>query len=169
MKFKNKKYEIQGNTISVELPEDVPVEKDKKEKRVMSDKQKDNLKKGMAALKAKRESLRAEQESDSQQEIVVDSVAAAVPSVPSSQEKKTTKTHVRRPYIKKSYVGVEEFNNFKNELLTTLNANGRPSVKETIIEKPVDRVVDRVVEKVVEKPVDKYLSGSELLNRIFFK
>ena len=153
------------NTVSVELPEDVP--EVKKEKRVMSDKQKDNLKKGMAALKAKRESLAKEQEEESYSSpnaaLVPLPNATPTPVPNATLASAPIEKKERKSYVKKSYVGVEEFNNFKNELLTTLKP------RETIIEKPIDRIVDRVVEKVVEKPVDKYLSGSELLNRIFFK
>jgi hypothetical protein len=148
-----------GNVLSLELPVDAPV----KEKRVMSDKQRDNLKKGMAALKAKREGLRKEQEEESAAPVPApankDPVAPApvAPVVLATTEVKSKRTY--KP--KKESVGLEEFNNFKNELLGKL----QPTVKEVSVEKIVDRPV--VTEKVVER--EKFISGSELLNRIFFK
>jgi hypothetical protein len=145
-----------GNVLSLELPVDAPV----KEKRVISDKQRDNLKKGMAALKAKREGLRKEQEEESAAPVPANKDPAPVavaPVVLATTEVKSKRTY--KP--KKESVGLEEFNNFKNELLGKL----QPTVKEVSVEKIVDRPV--VTEKVVER--EKFISGSELLNRIFFK
>ena len=143
-----------GNVLSLELPVDAPV----KEKRVISDKQRDNLKKGMAALKAKREGLRKEQEEESAAPVPAPAPAPiAAPVVLATTEVKSKRTY--KP--KKESVGLEEFNNFKNELLGKL----QPTVKEVSVEKIVDRPV--VTEKVVER--EKFISGSELLNRIFFK
>lgn len=145
-----------GNVVALELPIDQEV---KKEKRPISDKQRDNLKKGMAALKAKREGLRKEQEEES-----AAPVAPVAPVTPVSVAAPVTEVKSKRTYNKqpkKESVGLEEFNSFKNELLGKL----QPTVKEVSVEKIVDRPV--VTEKVIER--EKFVSGSELLNRIFFK
>jgi hypothetical protein len=144
-----------GNVLSLELPVDAPV----KEKRVISDKQRDNLKKGMAALKAKREGLRKEQEEESAAPVpALAPVAVAAPVVLATTEVKSKRTY--KP--KKESVGLEEFNNFKNELLGKLQP--KEIVKEISVEKIVDRPV--VTEKVVTK--ERFITGSELLNKVFF-
>ena len=142
-----------GNIVSIDLPAD-PV----KPKRVISEQQRNNLKKGMAALKAKREGLRKEQEDDASD--VVEPVVAPAPAPVPIHEVKAKRVYTKQP--KKESVGIEEFNNFKNELL------GRLQPKEVIKEVSVEKIVDRpvVTEKVVER--EKFLSGSELINRIFF-
>jgi len=158
-----------GNVLSLELPVDAPV----KEKRVISDKQRDNLKKGMAALKAKREGLRKEQEEESaapqqkQQPPVPVQQQQQQQQQPQPQQQQQpqqpAEVKSKRTYKpKKESVGLEEFNTFKNELL------GKLQPKEIIKEVSVEKIVDRpiVTEKVVER--EKYISSSELLNRIFF-
>jgi hypothetical protein len=154
-----------GNVLSLELPVDAPV----KEKRVISDKQRDNLKKGMAALKAKREGLRKEQEEESaapqqkQQPVPVQQQQQQPQPQQQQQPQQPAEVKSKRTYKpKKESVGLEEFNTFKNELL------GKLQPKEIIKEVSVEKIVDRpiVTEKVVER--EKYISSSELLNRIFF-
>jgi hypothetical protein len=148
-----------GNVVSIDLPAD-PV----KPKRVISEQQRNNLKKGMAALKAKREGLRKEQEEDASDVKPVEHVPAPAPAptpvVAPVPEVKVKRAYTKQP--KKESVGIEEFNNFKNELL------GRLQPKEVIKEVSVEKIVDRpvVTEKLVER--EKFLSGSELINRIFF-
>ena len=154
-----KKSKVLGATIEMDLP-GTPVAK---EKRVMSEKQKDNLKKGMAALKAKRDGLRKEQEEDSSAVIEPVLESKPEPVAPESKpvaEVKTKRTYNKQP--KKEVLGLEEFNTFKNDLLTKLQP------REVIKEVSVDRIVDRpiVTEKVVEK--ERFISSSELLNKIFF-
>jgi hypothetical protein len=146
-----KKKEV-GNVVSIDLPKDEEVKK----KRVMSEKQKENLSKGMAALKAKREALRNEQETDSSEHVV----AAPAPVTAPVAEVKPKRTYTKQP--KKEVVGVEEFNNFKNELYGKLQP--KEVIKEVSIEKIVDRPI--ITEKVIER--EKFLSGSELINKIFF-
>lgn len=148
-----------GNVVELDLPVDEPV---KKEKRTISDKQRDNLKKGMAALKAKREGLRKEQE----EEAAAPAPAPAPVPAPAPANKDPApapEVKSKRTYKpKKQTVGLDEFNSFKNELLGKLQP--REVVKEVSVEKIVDRPV--VTEKVVER--EKFISSSELLNRIFF-
>lgn len=153
-----KKKDI-GNVVSVDIPADLV-----KPKRVISEQQRNNLKKGMAALKAKREGLRKEQEEDAsdvvEQVVAPAPVAAPVP-VP-APEVKVKRAYTKQP--KKETVGIEEFNNFKNELLGRLQPQTKEVIKEVSVEKIVDRPI--VTEKVIER--EKFLSGSDLINRIFF-
>lgn len=161
-----KKSKVLGATVEMDLPiTPPPVVKAVPVKRVMSEKQKDNLKKGMMALKAKRDGLRKEQEEDSSAaETTSQPVEAAEPSPTPTPapavEVKTKRTYNKQP--KKEVLGLEEFNTFKNDLLTKLQP------REVIKEVSVDRIVDRpiVTEKVVEK--ERFISSSELLNKIFF-
>ena len=134
-------------------------------KRPISEKQRDNLRKGMAILKAKREALRKEQEQEATSNIPEPSIKEKPPSQPPEP-----KPIVREK--KKKNVSIDDFNNFKNELLTSMKPSERivekPIEKIVEVEKFVDRPVDRIVERIVEKPVNRVISGSELLDRLFF-
>lgn len=148
-----------GNVLEI----DIPVEQIKP-KKVISEQQRNNLKKGMAALKAKREGLRKEQEDDASDVVAPQPAPAPAPQpAPQSQpEVKVKRTYTKQP--KKEAVGIEEFNNFKNELLGRLQPQTKEVIKEVSVEKIVDRPV--ISEKVIER--EKFVSGSELINRIFF-
>ena len=146
-----------GNVVSIDLPTD-PV----KPKRVISEQQRNNLKKGMAALKAKREGLRKEQEDDASDVVEQEVVPVVAPVAAPVQEVKAKRTYTKQP--KKESVGIEEFNNFKNDLLGRLQPQTKEVIKEVSVEKIVDRPI--ITEKVIER--EKFLSGSELINRIFF-
>lgn len=150
-----KKKDI-GNVVSIDLP----VEPVVKPKKVLSESQKNNLKKGMAALKAKREALRNEQESDSTQLVVESKPEVKVQEASTIVEAKPKRQYTKQP--KKEVVGLDEFNNFKNELLMKLQP------KEIVKEVPIEKIVDRpiVTEKVIER--EKFISGSDLINKIFF-
>jgi hypothetical protein len=135
-----------------------------KPKKAISDKQRENLQKGMAILKAKREALRKQQEEEATNNIPEPSVKEKPPN-----EAPPVKPIVRE---KKKKLSIDDFNNFKSELLTTLKPSERivevEKPVEKIVEKFVDRPVDRIVERIVEKPVNRVISGSELLDRLFF-
>jgi hypothetical protein len=135
-----------------------------KPKKAISDKQRENLQKGMAILKAKREALRKQQEEEATNNIPEPSVKEKPPN-----EAPPVKPIVRE---KKKKLSVDDFNNFKSELLTSLKPSERivevEKPVEKIVEKFVDRPVDRIVERIVEKPVNRVISGSELLDRLFF-
>lgn len=151
-----KKKDI-GNVVAVDIHTDPP-----KPKREISEAQKNNLKKGMAILKAKREGLRKEQEEESSKSVsppVVAPVVAPVVIEPVSTQEVKVKRTVKP---KKEPVGLDEFNTFKNEVLQKLQP--KEVIKEVSVEKIVDRPV--VTEKVVTK--ERFVSGSELLNRLFF-
>jgi len=137
-----------------------------KPKKAISDKQRENLQKGMAILKAKREALRRQQEEEATNNI----------PEPSVKEKPPNDAPPVKPIVreKKKKLSVDDFNNFKSELLTSL----KPSERIVEVEKPVVREVEKVVEKfidrpvpvdrIVEKTVNRVISGSELLDRLFF-
>jgi hypothetical protein len=135
-----------------------------KPKKAISDKQRENLQKGMAILKAKREALRKQQEEEATNNI----------PEPSVKEKPPNDAPPVKPIVreKKKKLSVDDFNNFKTELLTSLKPSERivevEKPVEKIVEKFIDRPVDRIVERIVEKPVNRVISGSELLDRLFF-
>jgi len=135
-----------------------------KPKRVVTEKQRDNLRKGMEALKARREALRKQQEEEATNNI----------PEPSVKEKPPNDAPPVKPIVreKKKKLSIDDFNNFKNEILTNLKPSERivevEKPIEKIVEKFVDRPVDRIVERIVEKPVNRVISGSELLDRLFF-
>lgn len=135
-----------------------------KPKRVVTEKQRDNLRKGMEALKARREGLRKQQEEEATNNI----------PEPSVKEKPPNDAPPVKPIVreKKKKLSIDDFNNFKNEILTNLKPSERivevEKPIEKIVEKFVDRPVDRVVERIIEKPVNRVISGSELLDRLFF-
>jgi hypothetical protein len=135
-----------------------------KPKKAISDKQRENLQKGMAILKAKREALRKQQEDEATNNIPEPSVKEKPPN-----EAPPVKPIVRE---KKKKLSMDDFNNFKSELLTSLKPSERivevEKPVEKIVEKFVDRPVDRIVERIVEKPINRVISGSELLDRLFF-
>jgi hypothetical protein len=135
-----------------------------KPKKAISDKQRENLQKGMAALKAKREALRHQQEEEATNNI----------PEPSVKEKPPNDAPPVKPIVreKKKKLSVDDFNNFKSELLSSLKPSERvievEKPVERVVEKFVDRPVDRIVERIIEKPVNRVISGSELLDRLFF-
>ena len=136
-----------------------------KKKRQVSEKQRDNLKKGMAALKAKREQNRATQEAEATE------VAPTPPPIPSPEVKTLPTVKERKARADKGQprvvrpppVSKDDFDNFRRELMSSLTP------QERIIEKPVDRVVEKYTEKIVERPTTKFVSGSDLLDSIFFR
>lgn len=142
--------------------------------RVMSDAQREGLKKGFEALKAKREALKKEKELTKaakpftkdlpiNNQAVVESPALVNPVPVTVADVPVAVAAVpdikRKP--KREVLTKDEFDNFKTEILNHL----RPTEKtvERIVEKPVERVV----EKIVYEP--KVLSGSALLDSIFFR
>jgi len=135
-----------------------------KPKRVVTEKQRDNLRKGMEALKARRDALRKQQEEEATNNI----------PEPSVKEKPPNDAPPVKPIVreKKKKLSIDDFNNFKNEILTNLKPSERivevEKPVEKIVEKFVDRPIDRIVERIVEKPINRVISGSELLDRLFF-
>jgi hypothetical protein len=140
-------------------------------KRKVSDKQLENLRKGMAVLKAKRETLAKEKE-EVKTKIEKGELPEDTP-IPKEKQKprntikvKPIKTEVepeaqpvkkpRKPNVSRV---AQQLDAFKSEMMA-------------MVQKPVE-VKTEVVEKVIEKPVERIVqkervvSGSELLNKIF--
>jgi len=161
-----KKKQVEGSVMSIDLPQDPVVEQ--KKKREISDAQRANLAKGMAALKAKR---------DAKSKVVEEEVPEAEPvkqtppitpvpeAAPIVKQKREYK-----PRVVKNYLTAEDFNSFKSELFTSLkrepvNVQPQPQpqpptpvvVKETIVQ-------PQVIKEVVKERV---ISGRELLDKIF--
>ena len=140
--------------------------------RKVNDKQMAGLRKGMEALKAKREALAKErevhEEKKSKGEIPADAPrpmpvpkpkivkVSAPPPEPAVIQVERKKREV------KVKVAVDDVKSELAALRTELAAMKRPAeVKEVekIVEKPIDRVVHK----------DRVVTGSDLLNAIFFK
>lgn len=126
-----------------------------KAKRPLSDKQKENLSKGFAVLKARREAI-AKAKADGV-EYVPPPKIEATPEVIVNRVLETRKS--RKAPTQVSIVS-KELAEVKDMLLKQM----RPVEVEKIVEKEVVREVP--VERVVEK--EKVLSGSALLDRLFF-
>jgi len=160
-----KKKQIIGNTIEVEMP---PPEKKKRE---ISDKQRENLSKGMAILKAKRESKAKKDDEPAPAPTPTNKDPAPTPAPapankdpspapapappPTEQPKKE-----RKPRVVKNYLTTEDFNSFKSELLTSLRTNKDPSQERYVA--PV------MAPSTTTKESTRVISGSELLNKLFF-
>lgn len=173
---KKMKSKTIGNVIELDLPPSPPPEPGQslvKKKKELSDKQRENLSKGMAILKAKREAKsRQSQKEDVETEPtpppvvappVVQAPVVQAPVVAPEQPDKVSKIQKeRKPRVVKNYLTTEDFNSFKTELLTSLKpaVSSVPSIPEY---KPIAQPVAQTILK------ERVISGSELLNKIFFK
>jgi hypothetical protein len=175
------------------IPQD-PIPKVKKPNgnigRKPSEKQMEALRSGMAKLKAKRDEAKVKKEEkkarkergepDSSEDEAPAPVTPVVPAKPKKLISQDTlleviplkPARVRKPRVakepvapEKKYATREDFEAFKTQMFET--------IKTTPLIKEVDKIVDRVVEKEVIKEVPvhttKVMSGSDLLNSIFFK
>jgi hypothetical protein len=164
-----KKKQLEGNVMAIELPADEPIPV--KKKREMSDKQKENLAKGMAILKAKREAKSKKEEVEEALPPPVFSPQAPVketPSVSFAPEPVAEKPKKeRKPRVAKNYLTTDDFNNFKNELFTTLKPQASAPVERVkeVIVKEVPVITPQIVKETVKERV---ISGRELLDRLFF-
>jgi len=154
-----KKKEIIGNTIELDMPQ-APKEAPKK-KREMTEKQRENLSKGMAILKAKREAK--SKKDDETPEPVAPPPPPPPPPAPAPLAPPPAEPVVkkeRKPRVVKNYLTADEFNSFKTELLSTLKPTHNP---------PQTMVTSPVVTPQTVAIKERVISGSDLLNRIFFK
>jgi hypothetical protein len=141
------------------------------QKRKVSDKQLENLRKGMAKLKEKREALAKEK-----QEVVSKIEKGELPEdtpLPKNKQKprnsftskpipKPAEPVVVEPEVKpvkprKTHVSkvAQQLDAFKSEMMAMVQ---KPvEVKEVVVEKPVERIIQK----------ERVVSGSELLNKIF--
>lgn len=149
-----------------------------------SDKQREALKKGMEALKAKREQLAKEK--DERKKTNEELKAKGLPPVeapiklkkkemvevkpatlePVKVEVKQRKVRSDKGIPKKDIDAKAISRGEYNELREMLKGVAAMKQTEKVVEKPVEKIVEKVVEKPVEKT--KVLTGSELLNAIFF-
>ena len=148
-----------GNVIELDLPQTVEVPA--KKKKELSEKQRENLSKGMAILKANREAKSKKQEvevAEASEEPVAPVVAVPVAVVAPEPVAPVVKKE-RKPRVVKNYLTTEDFNSFKSELLTTLKPG---TVAPPSVPVPIQSVVPPVAIK------ERVISGSALLDRIFF-
>jgi hypothetical protein len=164
------------------LPQDaIPTEKKVhgNKGRKPTDKQLEGLKKGMEALKARREAAK-QQKAEKKDESSDDE---APPAAPAPKTKKLvsadklleviplkparTRRSPAKPAAPKGslYASKEDFEAFKSQMMDTLKTT--PIIKE--VEKPVEKIVDREVVREVPVVVEKKLTGSSMLDAIFFK
>jgi len=152
-----------------------------------NDKQMENLRKGMEIMKAKREEQKKKKEEKKAKikagEVVEDSsedeapppkkvekpkkaveILEAIPLAPPKTRKQRSDTGVPKVKGQSKYATRDDFESFKTSILDTIRST--PVIKEVEKSVPVERVVEKVKEVPIEKT--KVLSGSELLNKIFF-
>ena len=149
----------------------------KKEKRKVTDKQMENLKKGMAVMKEKREALAKEREEfeakKAKGEIPADApkprfqpkppkLQPKIVHTPPAPEELTVARKARQVKVKVAVDTVptqDDLASLKAEMLAAMQ---KPAPEPVIKEVPVEKVVDRVVNK------ERVVTGSDLLNSIFF-
>ena len=142
-----------------------------------SESQMEALKKGMEALKLKREAIKVKKAEKKARikagEVIEDSSedeAPPKPKVESTQKPIVQYVPVKPRKERKDtgstrnfkFASKEDLLELKTSILDTIRST--PMIKE--VEKPVDRVIEKEVIK--EVPTTKVLSGSEMLNKIFF-
>ena len=163
------KLQAQAMPIEVPIVEELRKKVPNKNKgRPPTEKQLENLRKGMEAMKVKREALKLKKE---------ESLRRAAAGEPlSDDEPEPPKAPLPPPvlYVKPSradkgikkstYVSRDDFDSLKTTLLETIKSSAAPALPpiETIKEVPVEKVVERIVER------EKVVSGSEMLDRLFF-
>ena len=68
------------------------------------------------------------------------------------------------------FVSRREFEELSAMLKSVVNAKvSEPKVIEKVIEKPVDRIIERIVEKPVAPVPERKLTGTALLDKLFFE
>ena len=140
----------------------VVVEKPVKEKKPRSEAQLAAFQKGLEALKLKREAIKAEKEKMTEQQ-------------KKEKEEEQHQRYLKNRYEKKSklppipeYVSKNDLEVFKKDLFDMVVKNTPRTVYQEV-KVPVEKITPVVVE-VPSKPqtVEKLLSGSSLLDKIFF-
>jgi hypothetical protein len=145
-----------------------------KPKKVLSEKQRAGLHKGMEALKAKRVQLQAEKAEREEKKKkgeaveepvkipkkdvkVLEPVVVVEPPAPKVRKERADKGKPRGA-IKPPTITRAEFEALQQKIVEALP-------KEKVVEKVVEKPIERVVEKVVV--TEKKVTGSEMLNKIF--
>jgi hypothetical protein len=145
-------------------PEVKPV---KKEKKQANEVQLANLRKAHAVLKEKREKLAKEREEHEAKKAKgeVPADAPAPKFIPKPKKKvESERLMAPRPVITRP----------RKERVKQVTANDLEAMKSSIlsalapqkVEVPVEKIVEKPVEKIVQK--DRIVSGSDLLNAVFF-
>ena len=138
--------------------------------RKVNEKQMEGLRKGMEALKAKREAAKLKKatkeaggEVSSEDEgpppdkpITKDKLLEAIPLKPARTRRSPAKPPAPKGQL---YASKDDFEGFKTQVIETI----KTTPKEKIVEKEVVREVP------VERVVEKKLTGSAMLDAIFFK
>jgi len=166
------KLQAQAMPIEVPIVEELRKKMPNKNKgRPPTEKQLENLKKGMDAMKLKRETLKA-QKAERERKIAAGEELGSDDETPPppKPEPKAPVIYVKPSRsdkgVKRSvpiYATREDFATFQSSVMETIKQSAAPAV-ERVVEKEVP--VEKVVEKVVER--EKVLSGSEMLDRLFF-
>jgi len=137
--------------------------------RVMSEAQREGLKKGFEALKARREALKAEKEAKkaplpkaddlpTNNQTITNAPANTTQFSPEKVPPPLKKPRNRIPAVNKN-----DFEAFKNDLYSKLGQQPQTVAK---VEEVKAEVIKPVVKPVPQQP--QVLSGSALLNKIFF-
>jgi len=145
--------ECSNKLMPTAVPADLSGNKIAKKKRIMSDAQREGLKKGLDALKAKREAMaKAKEEAKAKlSKPIAECLPPQEPIQPINDQSPTIQPLVKkRDRVPK--VNVADFAKFKEDVIQ--NISQIKSVPAPVIQ-----------EKVVQKEV--YLTGSALLNKIF--
>ena len=165
--------QVIGSSIAIDLPIETP---EVKKKREVTDKQRENLAKGMAALKAKREAKSKVKNVEDEASEACEPVAPVKETViQNSQPPLNTTQPVavvvkkeRKPRVAKNYLSADDFNSFREELFSSLKAAPlRPEPKNfdlPVVQHPVI-TPQQIIQPTIIK--ERVISGSELLNRIF--
>lgn len=136
-------------------PQQEPKKRGAQKGRVMSDAQREGLKKGLEALKAKREAKAKEKElkikepQPINQPEPINQPLPIINQVPAENPPLVKPKRDRQPKV-----NVSDLSKFKDDIIGNIRE---------IQSKPAP--VEKVIERVIEKPV--YLTGSDLLNKIF--
>jgi hypothetical protein len=134
-------------------------------------KQLEGLRKGMEAMKAKREALKLKKEEALRKVAAGEPLSDDEPEAPKPPpEPKTPVIYVRNPRADKGVkktkmVDKDDFDQFKSSVMETLQKSSAPAV-ERVVETPVEKIVEKIVDREVVR--EKIVSGSEMLDRLFF-
>jgi len=138
-----------------------------KAKKQQTEKQKENFKKALTALKAKRESMKKAQEEETEMlKAEGDELKIQAKQRERLEKAKLQKKKLPPPTERPTYITAAELQKFKLEMLDIVKPQKIVKEKEVEVEKVIEKPV--VVEKVIEKPTTKIISGNDLLDRIFF-
>lgn len=137
-------------------------------KRQQTEAQKENTKKMLIALKAKREAQKKAQEEEAEMlKAEGDELKLQAKKREYYEKAKVSKKKLPPPSERPTYITAAELQKFKLEMLDMVKPVKVVKEREVEVEKIVEKPV--VVEKVVEKPTTKIISGNALLDSIFFK